>query len=562
MAIEWATIGQPRFDRIIEALVHRLYDATATVTPVNGRGGDTGIDIEVRQGSRLRIYQLKYYCDGFPANSRGRRPSIKKSFERAMEHSPYEWVLVVPCTLGTGERKFVKNLAGDRDVRIKVMDRAELDDRLAVHSDIEASFTRDRLYELAKTYNRERDLLMGGPADLSARVRALGGVVDDVDTDWTLDFARQGDTVIHTLRARHPRAHEVSPITIRLKSRPEALDPDLSAALERAVGFGTAEELVLPPEAVERLSIEGPEWISQEFSNVGVMWRREPHDLPVGTEAEVAFLTDTEAVSASYVGTLTDIGQGPAGRSITLDVDGVSLQLLMPHTPNAEARMGCSLTVAGQDTSTALRAIGLHKRLLGGGVFRISVAEYVVCSGVLPKGHAPARLQQVDQVRELVTDLEHVQRHCERFFPVPAEISARERVLLRLARRLVDGQCVVNPFARTLRLALNGTGADNLRRLLGGGLMHANRPECPITIAGHTLDLGPTRIFHPHVTIDDADQALAVINTGDFAGLRLTLRPVEDQHYRLILTDALQASPLNQPVQPVPFALDGYREPA
>jgi hypothetical protein len=46
MAIEWERIGQPQFDRIIEALVHRLYEATAEVVhPVNGRGGDGGIDI-------------------------------------------------------------------------------------------------------------------------------------------------------------------------------------------------------------------------------------------------------------------------------------------------------------------------------------------------------------------------------------------------------------------------------------------------------------------------------------------------------------------------------------
>ncbi|WP_433573606.1 hypothetical protein [Streptomyces sp. CA-251247] len=94
MAIEWDRIGQPKFDRIIEALIQRLYDATAEVVPVNGRGGDRGKDIEVRQRGRLRIYQLKYYPDGL--TGRGRRTSVKKSFNRAMAHDPYEWVLVVP----------------------------------------------------------------------------------------------------------------------------------------------------------------------------------------------------------------------------------------------------------------------------------------------------------------------------------------------------------------------------------------------------------------------------------------------------------------------------------
>jgi hypothetical protein len=89
VAVDWERIGQPQFDRIVEALVHRMYDATTTVEAVNGRGGDGGIDIKVTSGRRVRIFQLKYYPDGFPtASYKGRRTSILKSFERAMLHDP------------------------------------------------------------------------------------------------------------------------------------------------------------------------------------------------------------------------------------------------------------------------------------------------------------------------------------------------------------------------------------------------------------------------------------------------------------------------------------------
>ncbi|AXL93034.1 hypothetical protein C4J65_35800 [Streptomyces sp. CB09001] len=56
VAVEWERIGQPRFGRIVEALVHRMYDATATVETVNGRGGDDGIDITVTSGPQVRIF--------------------------------------------------------------------------------------------------------------------------------------------------------------------------------------------------------------------------------------------------------------------------------------------------------------------------------------------------------------------------------------------------------------------------------------------------------------------------------------------------------------------------
>ncbi|MFJ2478041.1 hypothetical protein ACIOWI_34605 [Streptomyces sp. NPDC087659] len=82
MAVEWERVGQPGFDRIVEALAHRMYDASARVEVVNGRGGDDGIDIKVTSGSRVRIFQLKYYLDGFPtASFKGRR-------SRSRGHSP------------------------------------------------------------------------------------------------------------------------------------------------------------------------------------------------------------------------------------------------------------------------------------------------------------------------------------------------------------------------------------------------------------------------------------------------------------------------------------------
>ncbi|MEU1543647.1 hypothetical protein ABZ461_37255 [Actinacidiphila glaucinigra] len=79
-----------------------------------------------------------------------------------MAHTPYEWVLVVPCTLGPGEQAFVDGLAAGRGVRVRVMDRAELDDRMAAHPDLVDFFTRDQLLEKAKVFSQEQAVLLGG----------------------------------------------------------------------------------------------------------------------------------------------------------------------------------------------------------------------------------------------------------------------------------------------------------------------------------------------------------------------------------------------------------------
>ncbi|MFJ9917443.1 hypothetical protein [Actinacidiphila glaucinigra] len=300
MAIEWDRIGQPEFDRIVEALVHRLYDQTARVRAVNERGGDGGIDIEVVSGGRLRIFQLKYHPDGFPASSfKGRQTSIKKSFARAMTHTPYEWVLVVPCTLSPGEQAFVDGLAAGRGVRVRVMDRAELDDRMAAHPDLVDFFTRDQLLEKAKVFGQEQAVLLGGERDLAERVAALGAVADGLDEHWTVDFSRLEGTVVHTLRAKHPRAHEVSPVTLELKGKPGGMDADLTATLTTTLGFGLAEQVVLPAEAIASLTVNGPQWLARALTNVEVVWQPAGPLPGTGAPAELA-LHDGGATVASF----------------------------------------------------------------------------------------------------------------------------------------------------------------------------------------------------------------------------------------------------------------------
>lgn len=51
MAIEWDRIGQPAFDRHVEALLFRMFDGRAIA--VNGRGGDDGIDVQVAEDDGL-----------------------------------------------------------------------------------------------------------------------------------------------------------------------------------------------------------------------------------------------------------------------------------------------------------------------------------------------------------------------------------------------------------------------------------------------------------------------------------------------------------------------------
>ncbi|MFF3566108.1 hypothetical protein ACFYXS_39400 [Streptomyces sp. NPDC002574] len=559
MAIEWDHIGQPLFDRVVEALVHRLYDQTARVRAVNGRGGDGGIDIEVVSGGRLRIFQLKYYPDGFPSSSfKGRQASIKRSFARAMAHDPYEWVLVVPCTLGPNERAFVDGLAAGRGVRVRVMDRAELDDRLATHPGLVDFFTRDQLLEKAKVFNQEKAVLLGGERDLAERVAALGTVVDALDDNWTVDFSRVEGMVVHTLRAKHPRAHEVSPVTVELKGRPGGMGADLSAALSRTLGFGLAEQVVLPAEAIASLTVTGPQWLAKTLTDVQVTWRPAGPLPGAGAPAELVFSDEAGATVASFTGRLNGLGRGSMGRSIDVDLHGCRLKLLLPHDRDRPAKLNFSFDLAGATPAQALKRLGLRHRLMSGGTFALTVDGKDAGGGQLPAQGAAER-DELEQLRLYAQDLEVLQRHCEQEFPLPDDITSSERIALRAARLVVEGHCVIAPFAWSLTFTLNGDDHAVLRAVLGGEpqSLLLTQSEFALSLAGRTLRLGTVLAFHTQVVADDGPAALAALDAGQAEGHRVRMRPVDGQRFRFCL-DTVDP---HRRLVPTPLGLPGYPEP-
>ncbi|MEV7282983.1 hypothetical protein AB0O01_00165 [Streptomyces sp. NPDC093252] len=559
MAVEWERVGQLGFDRIVEAVVHRVYEASARVEVVNGRGGDDGIDIKVIDGSRVRVFQLKYYPDGFPTGSfKGRRKSIRESFARAMRQGPQEWVLVVPCVLTAAERDFVLSLRAGQAVQVEVWDRAKLDDLLSVHADVEASFTRDQLLEAARVYGQERALLMDGIGDVSARVKALGGQVDRLDDHWTVDFAREGDMVVHMLRGKHPRAHEVSPIVITLTGI-GPLAPEQAEAVRRSLGYGLDERVVLPRGAVEKMTVTGPWFLAREHQDVEVRWHPAQATLPAGMDAELVFL-DAERVTASYPGTLKHLGRGSAGRSVRMELAGGRLQLLQPDNPKVAASMKFTFSLEGLEPAAALRVLHIHRRIAAGGAFEVRTGEGAVGGGEVPPSPEAVR-REAAQLQLYLEDLEVVQRHCEQYFALPDECTPEERIFLRIARLLVDGHCVVSPFLPRARITLNGRDSPVVRALLSGE-PHPVRLPCgafTVPFAGRRLELGPVLVFHPRATAepDSGGKALAALGAGRGDGAVVSIRPTDGQRFRLLL----QRSVTGPEATPVPLELPGFPEP-
>ena len=332
-AIEWATVGQELFDRIIEALVQRVYDDTKwDVRPIDGRGGDGGIDIEclnTTSGQR-HVHQLKYFPEGFSGKHVKRRDQIRTSF-RALDPIPDKWILVAPCTTDKRGYAYLKELVGEAS-ELEFWHRARLDALLATYPDLVDHFAReDYGLEQAKQLNAETSVLAGGGADLAERVVRLGSTVDAVDENWTFDFMRKGEEVIQVLRAKHPRAAEVAPINISFALDEFAI-PDRDRTTLRDLDYGLAGSVTLPPEAVREFVIEGPELVRQNPTDgIEVTMTQTPNPNIVGKAIELHLSGGDDAIPGVYHGVLVDGRPGAAGMSLRANFyDIVSITFLMP----------------------------------------------------------------------------------------------------------------------------------------------------------------------------------------------------------------------------------------
>lgn len=72
--VDWVGLGEEQFSRVVQVMVKRRWAGAATVHAPDGRGGDGGIDIlVVDQGDRRRVYQIKFFTDGFSGDRKTTR---------------------------------------------------------------------------------------------------------------------------------------------------------------------------------------------------------------------------------------------------------------------------------------------------------------------------------------------------------------------------------------------------------------------------------------------------------------------------------------------------------
>lgn len=554
MSVNWANLDQKLYDRIVEALVRHRFGNK--VRSVNGRGGDQGIDIEVRSDSeRVWILQLKYFPEGFSSVYGNRRKEIGKSFRTAKNHSPAKWSLVVPCLCTTREHNYVMNLNGDQTPpKITVIDRDELDAWMADAPSIDAYVQRtatSELREMARDFSQEQAALLGGVSDLTGRIQNLGQLVDSVDVDWAVNFARDGNTTSVSIHPRDADAPSRSPIGFAVQLGEVADEhAELHQHLMRNIGYGTSETLRIPQDAVRSVRIEGPEFIAGEYPPGAVEIVRGPRGSAVGQLLELHAFREDDLLG-SYEGRITHAAPGPVGGSIeaTFCNGHLNARLRVPHNadqtnespefmqPGIEYELdyGPIRPSAVQEVLSTRRILCLATRI---------EAHY---SGnllaVMSRSEISAAIEDYDsdlmEIEQFAYDLDVVQRHTGRFFDIPEHMRLADRVNMRVARLLIEGYIVAAPRAERFTMQMTGNDSPEVRASLSEtrSIVWPAGPFAVI-VDDRELTIGDVYAMHPAATPINGEDAIDALNVGEAHNFEVHFRPGDDPYFYLTLANA------------------------
>jgi hypothetical protein len=531
--IDWRQIGRERFDVAVERLLKAKWDAEpgATAFSPDGRGGDGGIDFQATTAlGELTIYQFKYYPDGGLGVS-SRKRHIRASFEQAARHRPQRWVLVVPYKLTPGERKLVEGLAGQTGPRIEILDLVALDDLLAEHDGVRRYLERDPILEAVGEYQVTTAVLKDGD-DLAERVRLLAARGADMDPYWAPDFRIENGVTTITPRPKSPDAPEKSPIVSQFILDPETASEEDRAAFRRSIGYGVGEPVKVP---VVASKVSGPAFIT--IDGPGMLAFAAAKRPRLEDRFSIELHDASGAVLSEHDGVVTHAGAGTEGGTLELTFyGGLILRYLLPRRVEEPGNAEVQLNVDGLMVSDAVEALRLRRSICRD-ARQIAVRRdgEAAAAFTLDQFEDPAD-DALEAMHQFVEDLATLERHLSTRKRMPTAFTTYDRVQARLARLVIEGDCVLVPQWLHIPTRINhddGTTAELGRLIAGEHSMRIRQPEFEMNIAGWRVDVGPVQLISPRVGFAEPGRLLRLLEAGSIDGELATLAPAPYEPWRL-----------------------------
>ncbi|MEB0000531.1 hypothetical protein QN367_15720 [Cryobacterium sp. RTS3] len=558
--INWSTIGESAFNELVEALLLRQQkEISGTYArAIDGRGGDGGIDVDVRATKTdqlISIFQLKHFPEGFSNGfSKTRREQIRNSFKAATQLNPPVWTIVVPCNGTIRERKFVSALRGTRTTRIRFLGAAELNLMLAKYPDLHDWATRDSAIAALQLVQRESHAL-ARPGDLIAEIDQLSVRSEARSQYWGTNFSRQGQTTLQEIYAKRPDAAVREPIGVTVTAVFGKEHTELRKAFEDTLTYGVSKEVLLPREVVQEITMVGPEWFA------GSRGPGEVRLVPIpsvhrGERINLTAISGTGKSLATISGSLESMNTGPSGMSLEATFPGGMTQHWRFPSQESLSVFEISMDLSGQSGRAMTRAFEFLDSL------QFATELVLELMGISQRAKISAAMSPIDNdagLREFIDDLAFLEAatNVEFAFPTDSLPSAMDRIKIRVARRVLEGKCVISPFDGEMTATLTGEMSEGLENVL------LKPGQFLITYEGWTLDalgaranLGEVILYHPRATIADGQGHLDALRRGDGAGRELQLLPDMETPYVMYSAALFGGSPH----LPEPWGITGIEE--
>jgi hypothetical protein len=560
--IDWRHIDEKTFNELVETLlVQEETREGRRAMALDGRGGDGGIDVDVRveQTNQLtHIYQLKYFPGGMSGGHIARRSQVKKSLSAALKSEPsqgWAWTLVLPSKVTAPERKAVRAMRPGSKPEMRFMGPPELDRLLGLHPEIERRFTADYAVEVLREVHRESAALTR-PDDLAAEATRLRDRLDGRSVYWGIAFGVEPDgSVRETVFAKRDDAHEREPLSVNLSLQ---FGPESEAqrkAFADAMNYGVVEKVELTSEVIQAFQTSGPEWWARDETG------GEIHFLPRSENlAEKIVMTTRDPAGRrlrSLHGTVNLIDGGALGVSVAATFPGGMTQVWrLPEDRSSSGEVKFTFDPVGQSPTDVLRVMACMSSVRPDGTVDLQIGGRPAAALIMQPGNGIARSPEFAAALD---DLAIIEKECDVRFEVPEDgISNEDRLWARILVRMLHGAATPFPGINGFNFQFSGGQTDDRFADLveRGGVSFVLASEWSRPLLGVDVFPGPVGIYCANAeTLAGAAHA-AALRDGRGKDRRGSVRAKDGLPYVIYLPDRLTGTG----VETVAWGIDGLEE--
>lgn len=562
--VDWGRLPRDEFERIVNVLITRDGEERgyAALAP-SGRGGDDGIDIELRDqasGQIVQIYQLKHFPEGFSSGwSKSRRPQIRKSFQTAMKHDPDHWTLVVPEQFTAPEQKFVTGLAKDVAVIPHIMGTVELDRLLTQYPDVQDWAARDAVQDvLSRLGTKETQ-----PVTTEDAAAGLARYIAQQDT-FSLYWGRRPAVIDGEMAwefyAKRQDAEVMEPLRITMNTSFGSEDNELQKLAADVFGYGRGVRLDLPERVVQSLIFDGPsDWFAGVEHDVAVSIVP-AYNTSESRPTRIEAYSSDGTLLAALNGRTVNSNAGDAGGFVEAQFEGSLTMLWRFPRDSRTGSTDITLDAVGQSSAAVARVARFLWQFRQASKLRLDVDGHSAVAEI----YEGETVFIDDELLEYAEDLGAIERLADVTLPFPEVMPGLDdRIWTRITRMILEGKCALIHKYQSLNATLNGTRDKGMDRLLSDGaqILNANleggNDESGIRILGINVRVEGMSIWHPQMRIADAEAVRARLDEGTAEGTKVILEPVDGTPFRIYSSYHMKSG---DAVLPAPWNISGVSE--